>query len=200
MTWSFKSSLILLGILVGEPATVDLSECFCARGCTKGLVAMLHVTLDLFWIFSLLFQSLFITLCITKSSSPLSNQSFLMLQPFPWMLMKWEGLFAARWDYVSCPFLFSPRAAELGSVHVTGQRTGNKAAWKCAFSLEKERGFPWSSSDEGVSSLGFEMGRVWEEMFLVLGLVLVFPEQSPSVEAVGHMQRGSVQPSARGSG
>lgn len=136
MTWSFKSSLILLGILVSEPAMADLSECFCARDCTKGLVALLHVTLDLFWIFSLLFQSLFIPLCITKSFFPLSNQSFLMLQPLPCMLIKREGLFAVSWDYVSCPFLFSPGAAELGSVHVTGQCTGNKAAWKCAF-------FPW---------------------------------------------------------
>ena len=47
---------------------------------------------------------------------------------------------------------------------------------------------------EGVSSLGFKMGRdCEEETSPVLGLSLFFPEQSSSVEADGHTQRGSVQ-------
>lgn len=62
----FKSSLIFTGN-TGEWACHGWRGCFCARWCTKGLIAVLRVALDLFWIFSSLCGSLFITACIRQS-------------------------------------------------------------------------------------------------------------------------------------
>lgn len=104
-------------------------------GAQKGLLQC--YTLDLFWIFSLLFWSLFITLCITKSFSPLSNPSLLTRHPLPpQMLVQHQrgAPLVAGWDRVPS-LLFSAHATKRRQSVPCWARCGNEEAQKGSFFL-----------------------------------------------------------------
>lgn len=143
----------------------NVAGCFCARWCTKGLIAVLHVALDVFWIFSALCGSLFITACIRQSllcQAYLSLHSALPVDVGERAIRKLthcEVGFMYCMGFRSVPVL--ARRAACSSLSSVGDM---RLPGNVLFSLEKERAFPWialrkADSDGRRFLAGLQPGR-----------------------------------------